>query len=573
MSRTAVYERIVKQLLLLLIVLPATNCYNNEAIVQTRCDNSTMKVYVKFSRPFKGIVYTEGNFFNSLCSHSTDPDSTAAESFLNLPFNGCGNKIEETNSGTLISNEIIIQQHRMIQTTFDIIQNITCELPLSFESIRSSFGNSTRNELLKSPIVLSLDLKVGTDLFEVNEVGADGLKPLYLVIKLADRGLNHDLAIRNCIAHDERIISKDTMLYELSDAYGCSNSSMLSNFTITNKTDEFSDLMAYATIKNALIFVKSNLYITCGVIQCKTTCRRQCSAKESQEPQRLTDIVQKMLKRLSETTTSQLELLESKSRSVEKRSVLDDIFGLSRRFLSDIISNITHPLASTEGSTSIYLGRNEKGSKLFEMSSPASNEYLALIRRNVTPDLSAVFRASRLLASKYNLGPNIWIKSTENSISVSPFYLEKIENVSFDAINEASISEIATSVQSVLPDAVPTPISTSDFAILLPSSTESIFLSKTLPMIASSEFSSLLNASTTVHFNSNIDSPSHNVTTEKPFSFKNQGISRNNSASGKIFILGIFCFVLICHLITFCTKKNRREPVAASAMNLKELTK
>ncbi|KAG8181550.1 hypothetical protein JTE90_025196 [Oedothorax gibbosus] len=266
--------------------------YNNEPGFQVTCDNSSMHLNVEFDNPFHGVVYTSGNFFVPQCSFPASVVSNSTRLILTFPFSICNFTIGMMNDEkTSIFSTVIIQQHRLLRTSYDVLQNTTCEVPA--ETFRQLYypNASTSGTLLTTlrPVIETwIETRTGSDLLP-NEKSEE----LFLVVNVKDGGINKDLSVHNCIAHDEKVLTNETLLYQMSDSFGCSNSSyVLSNFIVSNQTEDRSDLMAYTQMGDFVYSVRGEFFVTCGVVLCETSCSNACD----NEPNRtihFSDIVMK----------------------------------------------------------------------------------------------------------------------------------------------------------------------------------------------------------------------------------------------------------------------------------------
>lgn len=253
---------------------------------------------------------------------------------LTLPFSTCSFVADAMdNETTSIISTIIVQQHRMMRTTYDIIQNVTCELSLPLDTFRQWYYPNTTltdghpNSSLPSVSEVStwIETMVGSDLFpgDDSEVGTE----LFFVVNVRDGGKNQDMAVHNCIAHDDKVLTNETRLYQMSDVFGCPNTSyVLSNFTVSNQTEGRADLMAYTQMRNLVYTVKGEFFVTCGVVLCDKSCRNMCGDDEIPTMHYLSDIVVKrFVGRLPNATLPpSLDLFETRQR-ISKRSLSDTL--------------------------------------------------------------------------------------------------------------------------------------------------------------------------------------------------------------------------------------------------------
>lgn len=251
---------------------------------------------------------------------------------LALPFSTCSFVADAMdNETTSVTSTIIVQQHRMMRTTHDIIRNVTCKLSLPLDTFRQWYYPNTtltaghpNSSLPSAPEVSTwIETMIGSDLFPDNdsEVGTE----LFFVVNVRDGGKNQDMAVHNCIAHDDKVLTNETRLYQMSDVFGCPNSSyVLSNFTLGNQTAGRANLMAYTQMRNLVYTVKGEFFVTCGVVLCEKSCRNMCEDDEIPPMHYLSGIVVKrFVGRLPDATLPpSLDLFETRQR-ISKRSFSD----------------------------------------------------------------------------------------------------------------------------------------------------------------------------------------------------------------------------------------------------------
>lgn len=268
-----IFKRIEWVCLTILTMFSSVICnYDNSPRLDVSCDATGLHLKISFSKPFNGIVFANGFKFDPLCSTSSDANSM--DEFLTLPLMACGTNVEQTTLPQ-VTNTIVIQQHRILETKYDLVETVTCPLPESlgdlFWTSQSSLGEAFGYDAPQQKPQLDLDLKQGWQILEYRGSNKDAN---FLVLQLRDKELYNDIYVKSCIAHDSEILDESTSVYQMTDPGKCSNeySKTLSAFTVdaSNK-----DLIAYSELLPARMRLKGKVHFTCEAVLCKDTC--ECS--------------------------------------------------------------------------------------------------------------------------------------------------------------------------------------------------------------------------------------------------------------------------------------------------------
>ncbi|GIY82887.1 ZP domain-containing protein [Caerostris darwini] len=323
MNNYVVNSNIVKSLVILYIITSVSgSIYPNPPTYGVECNDTTLTVHFNFSLPFGGAIFSDGEFFVRDCSLHQISDSNDTEFTIHFPFDKCTFTADRIDDQPAISIDVITQQHNLMATLYDYVQTFSCpvneslhllysttegELPWSPERERSSYE-------LRVDILAQLPLPGPID---------EGMESrLFVVVLVRDRGLHKDLAVRNCIAHDQAVLSNTSSVFRLSDEFGCTDPSYpVPQFTVTNESLRM-DLLAYASLGNFSHFFRGQMAITCGAVLCDTSCPIHCNRTEFPTPLFLTDVQTKVLVRRGDSAVppESLDWLNTNNRRRQKRS-------------------------------------------------------------------------------------------------------------------------------------------------------------------------------------------------------------------------------------------------------------
>ncbi|XP_015924796.2 uncharacterized protein [Parasteatoda tepidariorum] len=290
-SSNVIFSMLYKALIVSMLVnAVGARLRQNNAELMVSCDNSVMKVQMTFKYPFSGIVFVPEHYYDPTCSYGLHPNSTALEITLTLLHDSCKMQILNVSNKLIGFNTIAVFHHRMLETVYDYIQNVTCELKCPITDL---------NKNIWSEPVLNTWISFENPLSVLPEdiVDTMGLEDaLLLVYHVKDRGLYRDMVVMNCIGHDDRTVNQKTNFYQISSPFGCSSEfDLVSNFTAFRNPLSSSKMIAYAVVKNFSIVARRRLYITCGAEICKDKCERKCGAIDHKKGFYFSDIVTKGL--------------------------------------------------------------------------------------------------------------------------------------------------------------------------------------------------------------------------------------------------------------------------------------
>ncbi|GIX97877.1 hypothetical protein CDAR_381211 [Caerostris darwini] len=323
MNNYVVNSNIVKSLVILYIITSVSgSIYPNPPTYGVECNDTTLTVHLNFSLPFGGAIFSDGEFFVRDCSLHQISDSNDTEFTIHFPFDKCTFTADRIDDQPAISIDVITQQHNLMATLYDYVQTFSCPvnetLHLLYSTTEGPLPWSPERE--RSSYELRVDILAQLPLPGPIDEGMES--HLFVVVLVRDRGLHKDMAVRNCIAHDQAILSNTSSVFRLSDEFGCTDPSYpVPQFTVTNESLNM-DLLAYARLGNFSHFFRGQMAITCGAVLCDTSCPIHCNRTEFPTPLFLTDVQTKVLVRRADSAVppESLDWLNTNNRRRQKRS-------------------------------------------------------------------------------------------------------------------------------------------------------------------------------------------------------------------------------------------------------------
>ncbi|XP_035213499.1 uncharacterized protein LOC118187399 [Stegodyphus dumicola] len=241
------------------------------------CGKDEMTIYLAFSAPFDGTIYSKANGHSSRCVHVA-PHSHITEATFTVEYDKCGTRSDP--KGKYYENTIIIQYDDIVIEAWDEAKKIRCEWHDGYE--KSAY---------KMPITIS-DLDVVEMNFQGDDVDCwlevqdgkgpwsakvEGLvplgSPLTLVVAIQDSESQFDMRVKSCIAHDGQ---KHPI--HLTDEDGCVlRPKMMSPFQKTTETKGTASVIAYSHFYAFKFPETVEVTIQCTVEICRNGCPGTCT--------------------------------------------------------------------------------------------------------------------------------------------------------------------------------------------------------------------------------------------------------------------------------------------------------
>ncbi|GFX62266.1 hypothetical protein TNCV_3306391 [Trichonephila clavipes] len=255
--------------------------------LSVECGKKEMTIYLQFSAPYDGSVYSKTNGQSSRCMHVA-PHSRITEATFTIEYDDCGTRSDP--HGKFYENTIVIQYDDVVIEAWDEAKKIRCEWHDGYE--KSAF---------KMPITIS-DLDVVEMNFQGDDVDCwlevqdgkgpwsakvEGLvplgSPLTLVVAIQDSEGHFDMRVKSCIAHDGQ---KHPI--HLTDEDGCVlRPKMMTPFQKTTETKGTASVIAYSHFYAFKFPETVEVTIQCTVEICRHGCPGTCvEGRDSQPPKK-----------------------------------------------------------------------------------------------------------------------------------------------------------------------------------------------------------------------------------------------------------------------------------------------
>ncbi|XP_055925675.1 uncharacterized protein LOC129957399 [Argiope bruennichi] len=253
--------------------------------LSVECGKQEMTIYLQFSAPYDGSVYSKPNGQSGRCIHVA-PHSHITETTFSIEYDDCGTRSDP--QGKFYENTIIIQYDDVVIEAWDEAKKIRCEWHDGYE--KSAF---------KMPITIS-DLDVVEMNFQGDDVDCwlevqdgkgpwsakvEGLvplgSPLTLVVAIQDSEGHFDMRVKSCIAHDGQ---KHPI--HLTDEDGCVlRPKMMTPFQKTTETKGTASVIAYSHFYAFKFPETVEVTIQCTVEICRHGCPGTCVEGRESQPQ------------------------------------------------------------------------------------------------------------------------------------------------------------------------------------------------------------------------------------------------------------------------------------------------
>ncbi|GIY08495.1 ZP domain-containing protein [Caerostris darwini] len=254
--------------------------------LSVECGKQEMTIYLQFSGPYDGSIYSKPNGQSGRCIH-VPPHSHITETTFTIEYDDCGTRSDP--QGKFYENTIVIQYDDIVIEAWDEAKKIRCEWHDGYE--KSAF---------KMPITIS-DLDVVEMNFQGDDVDCwlevqdgkgpwsakvEGLvplgSPLTLVVAIQDSEGHFDMRVKSCIAHDGQ---KHPI--HLTDEEGCVlRPKMMTHFQKTTETKGTASVIAYSHFYAFKFPETVEVTIQCTVEICRHGCPGTCiEGRDSQPPE------------------------------------------------------------------------------------------------------------------------------------------------------------------------------------------------------------------------------------------------------------------------------------------------
>ena len=101
--------------------------------IQVQCEKSSIRVNVKFDRPFYGMIFSKGFYSDPNCNHLAAGSGSITASF-EIFLNSCGMSSsgntetygQPNPAGSFVENTIIVQYDPLVQEVWDQARKLRC---------------------------------------------------------------------------------------------------------------------------------------------------------------------------------------------------------------------------------------------------------------------------------------------------------------------------------------------------------------------------------------------------------------------------------------------------------------
>ncbi|GFQ91506.1 ZP domain-containing protein [Trichonephila clavata] len=334
----------VNSVLLFLVAISVSGerVTSNRVNVSAVCDQTHLHTTFKFRQVFRGSIFVTDFYFDDVCRFMFR-SSNETELKISFPMYPCEFDVIESGRKTFSRTTIKVQHHHMIRSIFDKSFAISCEIPPLLNETQTAIVARLRERdkftiADDAPIFrIRFDLKSGLRLF--GRVGEPVESNLYFIVSLRDGGEHSDMMVQNCYAHSTDILNNRTVLFHLSDFYGCPDPLfIMANFSISNQTSDDSNMMVYALVKNFTLLSKKRIFFTCAITLCESSCPSVCNRSEPLTEIIWTDVITKKIVRRRDNATRTVTPMLCGGPSRRRKRSLGDIMG--RFFKLEILNNV-----------------------------------------------------------------------------------------------------------------------------------------------------------------------------------------------------------------------------------------
>ncbi|XP_036232080.2 uncharacterized protein dy [Bactrocera oleae] len=263
--------------------------------LDVKCEKNGMKVFVKFDKPFYGIVFSKGHYSNMNCVHlPSGLGRTSATFDIGLHECGTSGNTEnglygyghESGSGTYFENIIVIQYDPQVQEVWDQARKLRCtwhdqyEKSVTFRPFPVDMLDVVRADFAGDNVGCWMQIQVGKGPWasEVSGLVKIG-QTMTMVLAIKDDDSKFDMLVRNCVAHDGKRAP-----IQLVDQRGCvTRPKLMSRFTKIKNFGASASVLSYAHFQAFKFPDSMEVHFQCTIQICRYQCPDQCSEPNLQE--------------------------------------------------------------------------------------------------------------------------------------------------------------------------------------------------------------------------------------------------------------------------------------------------
>jgi len=250
--------------------------------IQVQCEKTSIRVNIKFDRPFYGMVFSKGFYSDPNCIHLAAGTGTITASF-EIFLNTCGMSSsgntetygQPNPAGSYVENTVIIQYDPLVQEVWDQARKLRCtwydyyEKSVTFRPFQVDMINAVTANFLGDNLQCWMQIQVGKGPWssEVSGIVKIG-QTMTMVLGIKDDENKFDMLVRNCVAHDGKRAP-----IQLVDELGCvTRPKIMSNFQKIKNFGSSASVVSYAYFQAFKFPDSMNVHFQCVIQVCRYNC-------------------------------------------------------------------------------------------------------------------------------------------------------------------------------------------------------------------------------------------------------------------------------------------------------------
>ena len=250
--------------------------------MQVQCEKTSIRVNIKFDRPFYGMVFSKGFYSDPNCIHLAAGTGTITASF-EIFLNTCGMSSsgntetygQPNPAGSYVENTVIIQYDPLVQEVWDQARKLRCtwydyyEKSVTFRPFQVDMINAVTANFLGDNLQCWMQIQVGKGPWssEVSGIVKIG-QTMTMVMGIKDDENKFDMLVRNCVAHDGKRAP-----IQLVDELGCvTRPKIMSKFQKIKNFGSSASVVSYAYFQAFKFPDSMNVHFQCVIQVCRYNC-------------------------------------------------------------------------------------------------------------------------------------------------------------------------------------------------------------------------------------------------------------------------------------------------------------
>jgi len=250
--------------------------------IQVQCEKTSIRVNIKFDRPFYGMVFSKGFYSDPNCIHLAAGTGTITASF-EIFLNTCGMTSsgntetygQPNPAGSYVENTVIIQYDPLVQEVWDQARKLRCtwydyyEKSVTFRPFQVDMINAVTANFLGDNLQCWMQIQVGKGPWssEVSGIVKIG-QTMTMVLGIKDDENKFDMLVRNCVAHDGKRAP-----IQLVDELGCvTRPKIMSSFQKIKNFGSSASVVSYAYFQAFKFPDSMNVHFQCVIQVCRYNC-------------------------------------------------------------------------------------------------------------------------------------------------------------------------------------------------------------------------------------------------------------------------------------------------------------